>query len=112
MTIRRYKNTSYKNAFYRRHLGTHCMNPECGKTFGVDTHHILPLARGGKDEYWNLINLCKACHRKSKKHSQHKEWDVELFTWKSYFELEQLGFVMDERDPNFQANFRTISRNI
>ncbi|MDF1537673.1 MAG: HNH endonuclease [Candidatus Thorarchaeota archaeon] len=28
-------------------------------------HHILPRAKGGPDEPWNLITLCSSCHKKT-----------------------------------------------
>ena len=36
----------------------------CGAT-AVDIHHVKYKSRGGKDEYNNLIALCRDCHNKA-----------------------------------------------
>jgi predicted restriction endonuclease len=34
----------------------------CGRTGGLDLHHIVPVSRGGEDDPMNLISLCRECH--------------------------------------------------
>ena len=34
----------------------------CGKTCGLNVHHIVPVHRGGEDDPRNLISLCNDCH--------------------------------------------------
>lgn len=35
----------------------------CGKDFEkLDTHHIRSKGAGGKDETFNLIDVCRKCH--------------------------------------------------
>ena len=36
----------------------------CGKTDGLEAHHIIPVACGGPDVVENLITVCKSCHKK------------------------------------------------
>lgn len=36
----------------------------CGAQQDLNLHHIIPIYMGGKDEYYNLIYLCKKCHKK------------------------------------------------
>lgn len=36
----------------------------CGSKKDIELHHIIPLAKGGNNEYYNLIYLCHDCHRK------------------------------------------------
>ena len=35
---------------------------KCGRSYKLEVHHIIPVYRGGLDEEWNLITLCKKCH--------------------------------------------------
>lgn len=35
----------------------------CGRTDGIELHHIIPIAAGGTNDYYNLIYLCHNCHR-------------------------------------------------
>ena len=37
-----------------------CAN--CGTVGPLEADHIVPLHRGGKDEWSNLQSLCKDCH--------------------------------------------------
>lgn len=41
-----------------------CMNPHCKGSVipGMHNHHIIFKSHGGKDEDWNKIPLCAACH--------------------------------------------------
>ena len=34
----------------------------CGTATDIELHHIIPLAAGGTNDYFNLIYLCHACH--------------------------------------------------
>ncbi|MBX6752743.1 MAG: HNH endonuclease [Thermorudis peleae] len=34
----------------------------CGAP-ATEVHHIVPLARGGTNEPWNLAPVCRECHR-------------------------------------------------
>ena len=36
----------------------------CGSKNDLNLHHIIPIYMGGKDEYYNLLYLCKSCHKK------------------------------------------------
>ncbi len=36
----------------------------CGSRDNIELHHIIPLAAGGTNDYYNLINLCHDCHMK------------------------------------------------
>ena len=36
----------------------------CGSKKDTELHHIIPIEKGGNDEYWNLIYLCHDCHMK------------------------------------------------
>lgn len=35
----------------------------CGKTTGLEVHHIVKVKHGGTNEMDNLITLCSSCHR-------------------------------------------------
>lgn len=34
----------------------------CGVETAVETHHLIPLARGGSNGPDNLVPLCRVCH--------------------------------------------------
>lgn len=36
----------------------------CGSTEKTELHHIIPLAQGGTNDYFNLVYLCHDCHTK------------------------------------------------
>lgn len=36
---------------------------DCGNTNKLDTHHIIPLSKGGVTAKGNLITLCGNCHK-------------------------------------------------
>lgn len=35
---------------------------DCGSTVGVQSHHIIPVSKGGSNHGFNLICLCERCH--------------------------------------------------
>lgn len=43
-----------------RQVNLTCAN--CGCVGPLETDHVVPLHRGGKDEWNNLQSLCKECH--------------------------------------------------
>ncbi len=50
----------------------------CQKTFPpkeLTMDHVIPLARGGKSEKFNLVPCCKTCNTK-KKNMLPAEWDA------------------------------------
>jgi len=63
-----------------------CSNPECSFGYNLEVHHIIPVAKGGKDEYENYIILCLRCHRGKGNHKNYKQRLVILWTYKFYFE--------------------------
>jgi 5-methylcytosine-specific restriction endonuclease McrA len=83
-----------------------CANPDCVSGSSVEAHHIHPLSKGGADKYWNLISLCHECHHKSGNHSGRN--DIELFTWKSYQELDLWGFTLDEESDDFYEKLKIL----
>lgn len=36
----------------------------------LDVHHIVPVRAGGTNEPWNLMALCRSCHRKAESYTQ------------------------------------------
>lgn len=43
-------------------VGGKCENPNCGKNYGLQVHHIIPIEQGGSNQLSNLIVLCVECH--------------------------------------------------
>lgn len=37
----------------------------CGRTWGIEVHHIKTRGSGGNDELSNLVSLCADCHTKA-----------------------------------------------
>ena len=62
------KNAETRNELHRQQLRGEIDRPKicaaCGSTDNIELHHIIPIAAGGTNEYFNLINLCHACHMK------------------------------------------------
>ncbi len=42
--------------------GWKCTRPGCSNRTALTANHILPRARGGSDETWNLHTVCAVCH--------------------------------------------------
>ena len=40
-----------------------CRNPLCGATRGLEVHHVVHWHDHGGTDTWNLIALCRRCHR-------------------------------------------------
>lgn len=100
------KRNTYKVATYVKLLNYKCAHPGCSSGTDIEAHHIIPIYKGGEDQFWNLISLCSRCHRRKKLHSLSDKKLIELYTYKSMQELEVLGFYMDEKEENFKENYR------
>lgn len=58
-----------RNTLYNaRQQGNEIHKPKvcatCGAKGNIELHHIIPLALGGTNDYYNLIYLCHDCHMK------------------------------------------------
>jgi hypothetical protein len=42
--------------------GWKCTRPGCSNRSALTANHIIPRARGGPDEAWNLHTVCAVCH--------------------------------------------------
>ena len=96
----------HKSGTYARLLGHSCAHPECRSGFNVEGHHIQPCSQGGPDAYWNLIALCRKCHRSKGVHSRHREFWNELNYHKCAHELRVLGFFLDENEAGFDEKLK------
>ena len=98
------KRNARKTTLYVQLMGYKCCNPDCSFGLEIQGHHIRPVAKGGENEYQNIISLCRKCHKIKGLHS--KWWDFEtiLLTWKFYKELEILGTTSDCNDKEFLHN--------
>lgn len=45
------------------HKAAHVHCASCGRIGPVETDHIVPLHRGGSNDWSNLQSLCKECHK-------------------------------------------------
>lgn len=57
-----------RNVLYKKRQKGEICRPHicaaCGCKEEIELHHIIPLAFGGTDDYFNLIYLCHDCHMK------------------------------------------------
>ena len=53
---------SFRTVMYEQ-LGRKCVN--CGSTFKIEYHHIVPLINGGTNNLSNIVPLCVECHEKA-----------------------------------------------
>lgn len=57
-----------RNTLYKDRQRTEDSRPKacstCGSRADIELHHIIPLAAGGTNDYYNLIFLCHDCHMK------------------------------------------------
>lgn len=51
---------NWRRQKHYRQVNLACAN--CGCVGPLETDHVVPLHRGGKDEWSNLQSLCKECH--------------------------------------------------
>jgi len=63
----------------------HCC-VKCGRRKYLEIHHITLVLNGGKDNYFNLVPLCRECHR---------------FAPDTYIEF--LKFLSSRYNPHFDA---------
>lgn len=76
-------------ALYREAIDI-CACPFCERkgNMALETHHIVPIARGGaQKDFNNFICLCHRCHRNNDLHSKYGEWLPDLLYWKAFSEL-------------------------
>jgi len=104
-----------KTINYVKFIKYQCQNPECRHGYNIEGHHIKPKKTGGEDAYWNIIALCRKCHRGNNNHSKWKDRQTILYTYKCMYELEHFGFILDERDKDFLSHiaslFDKVSKN-
>ena len=46
----------------KAHKAVHMRCAHCGAVANLQTDHIIPLHKGGKNEWKNLQSLCVMCH--------------------------------------------------
>ena len=102
-----------KMDIYKKAINRCCM-PDCIYGNELETHHIQPLNKGGKDQFNNYIILCRVCHRKRKLHRGLYIKKTDLFIYKFYIEQSILGLgIMSEdySDEEFQKLLRKYLYN-
>lgn len=62
------KTKRQRNELYRERLKGGEARPKvcstCGNPDNIELHHIIPIAAGGTNDYYNLIYMCHGCHMK------------------------------------------------
>lgn len=91
----------HKALTYAVIMGNECANPDCEYGTDIETHHVVPLKYGGEDAFWNMVRLCRHCHRHMQLHRGKNDMELTLYTWKCYQELTLLGYTLDEAEEDF-----------
>lgn len=70
------KTNHIRNAVSRDRLAGKINKPKicsaCGSKKNLELHHIIPIAKGGNNENYNLIFLCQNCHKEIHRHIYNK----------------------------------------
>ena len=82
---------------YKDAIGTCCI-PNCQCGLQLQTHHIIPMSKGGRDDYENYIVLCTQCHLTNRLHSRHKENMIPLLVYKFFMEKTVTGITSDDME--------------
>lgn len=94
-----------KKRLYKEAIGR-CCNPDCKSNHSaLETHHIIPLSKGGVDDFVNYIVLCARCHRQLEFHF-HRDYErhqISLLTFKFFIEVTLWG-VSSEQEELFKAH--------
>lgn len=74
----------------------------CGRRYGLELHHIVPVAFGGEDTNENLILLCSPCHARLTPKSVLAKAGMQKFHVYNYFEyvlgkIYYTSFINDDR---------------
>ncbi|GAH04627.1 unnamed protein product [marine sediment metagenome] len=72
--------------------------PDCKFGYNFQTHHIIPIRKGGEDTFDNYIILCAWCHGRHKLHKLSEENRIALLVYKFMVEQDVLGFTTDEEE--------------
>ena len=97
-------------------MGNICANPACGRGENLQSHHIVPLQYGGKDDISNLIRLCTTCQHKLHVHSKWYNIKDTLIKWKIEQEKKLIGTSTIEPpyqstvEPNYQKTQVTLEQ--
>lgn len=95
MSNKPYHRDGPKMTLYKDAIGVCCI-PNCQCGLQLETHHIRPLSKGGKDDYENYIVLCAQCHRSNRLHTLHKENRIPLLVYKFFMEKTVTGMMSDD----------------
>ncbi|CAN5786164.1 HNH endonuclease signature motif containing protein [soil metagenome] len=57
--------------------GGKCRNPMCGSTHDLEVHHIIHWILHGPTDTYNLVTLCRSCHRAHHLGRVHLEGDAD-----------------------------------
>ena len=97
-----------RNILLNEHKG--CQ--KCGRTIGLEVHHIKPQSEGGNDEIENLQVLCGICHneihkynrgeltKKGLERAKHEKCERLISTYDFYMKLQSLLDNEEKPDVN------------
>ncbi len=108
------KSVSYSTRqFVLARAGHRCENPECGKCVYLTMDHVVPWARGGTNDPYNLQALCAQCNTDK----GDKTIDYRRFGWQD-FKMPKKIAVYPSRSkraklsPIQKANANSIRRQV
>jgi hypothetical protein len=104
------KENHYRREVYAKALNMCCM-PGCEHGYNLHVHHIIPVKRGGTDDYTNFICLCEYCHYHSRLHRRSEDKLLDLLVYKFYIEKLELGFTSDDMsNEEFQLRLGKLGK--
>lgn len=105
------KENNYRRKVYVEALMMCCM-PGCGYGYNLHVHHIIPIKKGGTDDYTNFICLCEHCHYHTRLHSRSEDKLLDLLVYKFYIEKLELGFTSDDMsNEEFQLRLGKLNKS-
>ena len=68
----------------------------CGTTDGLEEHHKLPQRFGGIAQDWNIVTLCRFCHKTVEQIYSPDFWPKAVARYAASYQAD----LLDEPDPN------------
>ena len=91
--------------------GWKCTRPGCSNRTALTANHIIPRARGGPDETWNLHTVCAVCHAAiTEGRLKVKGRAPEGLTWEGPFGVIEKPLPLARRSRNIAARSSTTRR--
>lgn len=113
MSLKKLDNRNWQKSDLYKSIINKCCIPNCKFGYNLETHHIIPLKRGGKDEFENYIVLCEFCHRHTKIHRYSEDKRLILYVYKFFIESSIIDATSDDySDQEYWIKLKSIAFKI